>query len=73
MTEENEKPPVDPFIAEITKHFPKQDVDMMQMLQAIQAMCISVQTAGRALDRATWGILILAAVCVAQLLALAMR
>jgi hypothetical protein len=72
MTEEAERPPLDP-LAEIAKHFPKQDIDMMQMLTAIQAMCISVQTAGRALDRALWGIMVLATVCVAQLLALAFR
>jgi hypothetical protein len=72
MTQDTEQQPLDP-LAEIAKHFPKQEIDMLQMLTAIQAMCVSVQTAGRALDRALWGILVLAAVCVAQLLALAMR
>jgi hypothetical protein len=69
MTQENEGPPFDP-IAEMLKHLPKEDVDTFQLMTAIQSLLVSVQTAGRALDRALWGIIVLAAICIAQLLAL---
>jgi hypothetical protein len=65
------KKPLDP-IAEIAKHFPPDaNADTLNLLEAISAAAIAVQSAGRMLDKALWGLLLLACVCVAQLLALA--
>jgi hypothetical protein len=69
---ESKQQPLDP-IAEIAKHFPAgQPVDTLELLLAIQVILQTVQTVGSMLDRALWGIFVLACVCVAQLLALAL-
>jgi hypothetical protein len=76
MTHETPAQPLDPIIAELAKHFPNnQDTaDAFRLLlQSIDAAAKAVQTASRIIDRLIWGIFLLACVCVAQLLALAIR
>jgi hypothetical protein len=68
----DKQPPIDP-LAELAKHFPQtEQLNEVALLEAIQVTLQTVLHAGKMLDRALWGILVLAAVCVAQLLALAM-